>query len=478
MIGHIARNEWRNLVAERAIAPLALLLTVLIAYGLYNGVEWNQFREATLAGTKAEQQKRLRKLERTLTEIEAGTRKPTGFQDPRSGGAIGGTTGVPYVTMPPGALAPLAVGQSDLYPYYFKISLRSKQTTLNNDEIENPVNLLAGRFDLAFVIVYLYPLLILALSYNILSGEKEQGTLALTLANPVSLTKLLAGKMLARAGLLLGLAVGITAVAVWVAGVDSGREGALARLGLWMLVIVTYGLFWFTLAVAVNAWGKSSATNALVLAGAWLGWAILVPSLLHLTSSSLYPVPSRVEMIQAMRSAGKEAQKKGSQTLARFYEDHPELAPAGEAKAPDFASLTYASQIEIDRMVAPILKNFDAQVASQQAVVDRFSYLSPAVLAQQALNDLAGTGLGAYQHFQAQADRFLKTWQEYFFPKIFARERISAAGLRQLPEYRYEEEPLGPVMARVMLALLGILAPTGIAAAVAWVKLRSYQVAG
>ncbi|MBY0374991.1 MAG: DUF3526 domain-containing protein, partial [Bryobacteraceae bacterium] len=241
---------------------------------------------------------------------------------------------------------------------------------------------------------------------------------------------------------------------------------------------VTYGLFWFTLAVAVNAWGKSSATNALVLAGAWLGWAILVPSLLHLTSSSLYPVPSRVEMIQAMRSAGKEAQKKGSQTLARFYEDHPELAPAGEAKAPDFASLTYASQIEIDRMVAPILKNFDAQVASQQAVVDRFSYLSPAVLAQQALNDLAGTGLGAYQHFQAQADRFLKTWQEYFFPKIFARERISAAGLRQLPEYRYEEEPLGPVMARVMLALLGILAPTGIAAAVAWVKLRSYQVAG
>ena len=478
MIGHIARNEWRNLVAERAVAPLAVLLTVLIAYGLYNGVEWNQFREATLAETKAEQQKRLRKLERTLTEIEAGTRKPTGFQDPRSGGAIGGTTGVPYVTMPPGALAPLAVGQSDLYPYYFKISLRSKQTTLNNDEIENPVNLLAGRFDLAFVIVYLYPLLILALSYNILSGEKEQGTLALTLANPVSLTKLLAGKMLARAGLLVGLAVGITAVAVWLAGVDNGREGALARLGLWMLVIVTYGLFWFTLAVAVNAWGKSSATNALVLAGAWLGWAILVPSLLHLASSSLYPVPSRVEMIQAMRSAGKEAQKKGSQTLARFYEDHPELAPAGEAKAPDFASLTYASQIEIDRMVAPILKNFDAQVARQQAVVDRFSYLSPAVLAQQALNDLAGTGLGAYQHFQAQADRFLKTWQEYFFPKIFAREKISAAGLRQIPQYRYQEEPLGPVMARVMLALLGILAPTVIAAVVAWVKLRSYQVAG
>ena len=478
MLGRIAKNEWRNLVAERAVVPLAALMTVLIAYGLYNGVEWNQFREQTLEETRAEQQKRRRKLERTLTEIEAGTRKPVGFQDPRSGGAIGGTTGTPYVTMPPGPLAALAVGQSDLYPYYFRISLRSKQTTLNNDEIENPVNLLAGRFDLAFVIVYLYPLLILAMSYNLLSGEKEQGTLALALSNPVSLTKLLAGKVMARAGLMLGLAVGITVGAVLLAGIDMGREGAAARLGLWLLVVATYGMFWFALAVMVNALGKSSSTNALVLAGAWLGFAILVPSLLHLVSSSLYPVPSRVEMIQAMRSAGQEAQKKGSQTLARFYEDHPELAPAGEAKAPDFASLTYAAQIEVDRMVEPILKNFDAQVASQQAIVDRFCFLSPAVLAQQALNDIAGTGLGAYQHFNRQADGFLKQWQGYFFPKIFAREKLTAAGLKQIPEYRYEPEPLGPVTERVMRSLGGMLLPAGLALWVALGRLRQYQIAG
>jgi ABC-2 type transport system permease protein len=64
--------------------------------------------------------------------------------------------------MRPAATGALAIGQSDLYPYYFKISTNSKETFANNDEIENPVHLLAGRFDLAFVIVYLLPLVILA----------------------------------------------------------------------------------------------------------------------------------------------------------------------------------------------------------------------------------------------------------------------------------------------------------------------------
>ena len=45
---------------------------------------------------------------------------------------------------------------------------------------------MVGRFDLAFVTVYLLPLLVLALSYNVLSEEREQGTLARTLAPTLS----------------------------------------------------------------------------------------------------------------------------------------------------------------------------------------------------------------------------------------------------------------------------------------------------
>ncbi len=82
--------------------------------------------------------------------------------------------------LPDAPLAIAAVGLSDLYPHAFKVSAGSKDSFLFVDEIANPAHLLSGSFDLAFVIVYLYPLLLLALCYNVLSGEQEQGTLALT----------------------------------------------------------------------------------------------------------------------------------------------------------------------------------------------------------------------------------------------------------------------------------------------------------
>lgn len=95
--------------------------------------------------------------------------------------------------LPPGLLAPLAIGQSDLLPYYFKVSTDSRETIMASNEIENPNRLLAGRFDLALVLIFLYPLLILALTYNMLSVEQEQGTLALVLSQPVSLATLVTG---------------------------------------------------------------------------------------------------------------------------------------------------------------------------------------------------------------------------------------------------------------------------------------------
>ena len=153
MISTIVKHEWRLLQADRTLVAVVLLMALLVGYSLYNGSAWVRFQRETLAGAEAEQTERLAKLRQNLEDFEAGRKEPKGFQDPRSAGAIGGTTAAPYVAMPPAPMATLAIGQSDLYPYYFKLNLRSKQAILANDEIENPTNLLAGRFDLAFVLI-------------------------------------------------------------------------------------------------------------------------------------------------------------------------------------------------------------------------------------------------------------------------------------------------------------------------------------
>ncbi len=193
MIGTIVKQEWRLLKADRTLAAVAVLMALLVGYSLYNGSAWVKFQRETLAGAEAEQAERLGKLKQNLEDFEAGRKEPKGFQDPRSAGAIGGHSAAPYLAMPPATLAPLANGQSDLYPYYFKLNLRSKQAILANDEIEIPTNLLAGRFDLAFVLIYLFPLLILALGYNMLASEREQGTLVLAMSQPLTVGQLVRG---------------------------------------------------------------------------------------------------------------------------------------------------------------------------------------------------------------------------------------------------------------------------------------------
>jgi ABC-2 type transport system permease protein len=478
MIGTIVKQEWRLLKADRTLAAVVLLMALLVGYSLYNGSAWVRFQRETLAGAEAEQAQRLTKLKQDLEDFETGRKEPKGFQDPRSAGAIGGTTAAPYVAMPPAPLAALAIGQSDLYPYYFKLNLRSKQAILANDEIENPTNLLAGRFDLAFVLIYLFPLLILALGYNMVASEREQGTLVLAMSQPVTMGQLVTGKVLLRGGLLLSLVVVFTLVGAVVTGVDLSSGTVWLRLGLWIGMMTLYTAFWFGLAVLVNTWQSSSATNALTLAGCWLALVLVAPSVANLVATSLYPVPSRVEMVQAMRRAGKEAQSKGSVLLAKYMEDHPELMPEGEKPQADFASLTYAVQIEVDKQVQPVLDQFDAQVTRQQDFVDRFRFFSPAILAQSAMNDLAGTSLGRYQHFSRQVDGFFEQWKAYFLPRVFQKTKLKAADLGGFPRYAFREEEDGAIAGRVGGVLAGMAALAGVVLAVGFRRMKWVRVAG
>ena len=196
--------------------------------------------------------------------------------------------------------------------------------------MESPLNLMVGRFDLAFVVIYLLPLLVLALSFNVLSEEREQGTLALTLSQPVSARGVVAAKLAFRALLAVGMVLGVSLVGLLV----TGGFGAPGRILLWCAAVVAYALFWFVLAAWVNGLRRSSAWNATVLVGAWLVLVVVLPAAINIAAGLLHPLPSRVQMITAQREASNEAVNRRSELLARYLEDHPEMAEGVVADEP------------------------------------------------------------------------------------------------------------------------------------------------
>lgn len=477
MFARILRHEWRTLSADATISIVAAVFAVAIGYGIWNGVRWTDFQTQALASAQDEEAARYARITAQIVSLSEPGAKISPFADPRNPTSFGGRLGPRYAALPPAPLAPLSIGQSDLLPYYFKVSTDARENIVSATEIENPSRLLAGRFDLTFVLIYFYPLLILALSYGMLSAEKEQGTLAMALSQPVALRTLAAGKVVLRAGVVIGLVVIISAAAMFASGVDLAAPGALARLALWVAAVTAYGLFWFALAIWVAALGRNSTTNATILATAWLVLVVMTPSLFNLVATRLYPVPSRVEMVQATREASDEANKAGSQLLARYYEDHPELATGDPDQAMnDFNIVRVAVNDDVERRVRPLVDRYEAQVAAQQALVDRLQFLSPAILMQNALNDVAGTGTARHRHFMAQVDAFHAAWRGHFVPLIFAKQTI--ASLDAVPRFRFDEEPTAAVAARVGLGLLGLSIPAVLLAAFGLGRMRRFPVVG
>ena len=296
----VVRNEARLLVAVRVLLLALILFAALFAYSLANGMAWVSKVEGTVEAVRVADEERTAALIEELEAIASGAEPASPFRDPRAPNVLGGARGARTAVLEPGPLAALSVGQSDLLPYYYDVSIyTNEQTFLQNGEVANPLNLMVGRFDLAFVLVYLLPLLVLALGYNVLSAEREQGTLALTLSQPVSARGVVAAKRLFRAFLVIGLALGVSIVGAAL----SGGFAAPSRLVIWSVAVVAYALFWFGLAAWVNTLGRPSAWNATVLVGAWLGLVVVLPALVNIGAGLLHPLPSRVEMITTARTA-------------------------------------------------------------------------------------------------------------------------------------------------------------------------------
>ena len=478
MIKIIMRHEWRSLRVDRTLWFITTLFALLIGYGASNGSAWVAFQQTALSAAQNEERSRYSQSQAELTRIEQGAKAASAFTNPRLPSVAASRAGTRYAILPPGPLASLSVGQSDLYPYYFRVSSQSRQTFLNNEEVENPANLLAGRFDPSFVIIYIYPLLILVLSYNLLSAEREQGTLQMILSQPVRLRDYVLGKVLVRTLIILSFTFGLSITGFLISGGKITTGEGFSRLLLWMGTVGVYGAFWFSLAILVNGAGRSSATNALSLAGLWLLFVLLIPSILNLVVTTIHPVPSRIEMIQATRRASTEATARGSALMARYLEDHPELVTGREVDPNDFVLRSLAIQAETERLVQPVIDHFDQQTLLQQSLIDRWRFLSPAIVTQSTLNDVAGTSFSRYRHFLRLVEDFHQKWRSYFTPLLIQRVELRSTDYDNFPVFQYEEESLGSLLSRVLIGLFGLSLPVIMTGWLGIRTLRRYSIGG
>jgi ABC-2 type transport system permease protein len=299
----------------------------------------------------------------------------------------------------------------------------------------SPVQLLFGSFDLAFVIIYLLPLLIIAFSFNVLAAERESGTLKLLASQPIRIRTWVLQKLALRFFWLI-LCITITLLIVFaIFSFDFSSNGsALVSL---LVYIIVYALFWFVLAFVTNIWIHSSAKNAIALIGFWVIFVLLSPSILNQLSNSIYPMPSRTLMLNQMRTLKAEATKKQDEILDNYLRDHPEYAINDSTQTRNFYHSYMATQNLVKEELRPVVEKFETQLKKQQQWAYTFSWLSPALTVQNALNGLAGTSEKDYQEFRYQSLAFAEEWRNHFIPFMFNNQEFKKSDYKNIPAFAY-----------------------------------------
>lgn len=146
----------------------------------------------------------------------------------------------------------LAIGQRDITPSLISVTIRNLEAQKYDAEFVNPYNQMIGNIDFSFVLIYLFPLLIIAFTYNILSEEVESGTsklLTVQSGRPLRFLLLSAGL---RFTLISGFFVVLIASSAIILGIRFDY-----RLADYVLIGLSYIAVWFAICFMIISFKRA-----------------------------------------------------------------------------------------------------------------------------------------------------------------------------------------------------------------------------
>ncbi|WP_437316785.1 DUF3526 domain-containing protein [Sorangium sp. So ce385] len=367
------------------------------------------------------------------------------------------------IAHPPNEWTALSTGLRDVHPYSRHLRFIGLVPQLYQTDIANPLKQLAGSFDYGFVLIFLVPLFIIGVSYDVRSRDDDLGTEALVCSQPTRLSRLLAVRLGLRAALVSAVALALFAfAAAWLGLPLDARAGAFA------LASLAYIALWFVLVFLVASLRRSSAWNAIALVGAWMAFCVLLPALVNLAILTASPARGGVELTLAQRqemNAGWDRPKRA--TLDPFFARRPEWAgtPVPEDR---FSWPWYYAMHEMgDAHVAREVEAYHGALARRERWTERAALALPPLALQLLLDRMAGTDMATELAFRDSIAAYHEQLKHYFYPLIFNYKGLAAFDIDAVPRHRFPGAGQPVHLAALagllgMLALLGVLLPRAV----------------
>jgi ABC-type transport system involved in multi-copper enzyme maturation permease subunit len=422
MIGTIAKKDFlTNLVAPRFLIGFVLCL-VLIPFSILINV--SGYRERTAQY----------RIDRDAAEkATAETRVYSGLR--------------PELVLPPEPLSIFGKGVSDQVGNRVKILLGEKPLLAQGKTAAGDNPFLASFFSVDFVDIaaIVFSLLALLFSYDAFSREKEDGTLKLQMANSLSRSTALAGKLLGILATLLPVLVFsflLSGLLVLFARDISFSAADWGRIALLFAASLVYLAVFVFIGLLVSTRSKSSVTSLVVCLFLWVLLVFVVPAVAANFAGSFTRIQSRDNLERVLKDIDR--QRREDTRAAIKAQGVPEGVScwwcAGDDRegymetygnAPDEfenfrrrAAISEPIRIDYaDRKWAPAKAYVDS-LARQARAADRLSFLSPAGLFRAVAAAVCRTDLAAHERFMDGTRQYRETFIRWLRAKnIFASYR-------------------------------------------------------
>ena len=327
-------------------------------------------------------------------------------------------------------LAGISIGQRDVNPSVLSVNILTLEGQKHNIDLVNPSQLLYGNLDLSFILIYVFPLLIIAFSYNLRSEEEETGTWRLVQVTSSQPMKFLLMKLSLRALALLYMMLVLYGVAISTLGIPWS-----AQLMAFLSISILYLLFWFALSFWIVSLKRNSNFNALSLLSIWLVLVVLLPATLNNYLTNKYPMPEALSTMIQQRDAYHQKWDTKRPTMEQFYSHYPQFASFGyPAEDGGFSWLWYyAMQDAGDKESREQSKRMLDKILQREKNSRNWAYFVPGMHAQLRFNELAGTGLLNHLDFLEYVEKYHEETRLYFYPKIFSEETAEVVDWEKFP---------------------------------------------
>ena len=254
------------------------------------------------------------------------------------------------------------------------------------------------KVDWIFVIGTILSLITLLFTFDSISGERERGTLRLTLANPVPRHIVLIGKSL---GTLISifipfaLAVLINLLVISTSGyVHLGAE-AWGRLSIIFIIALLYTSLFIAIGLLVSARVQQSAVSLVILLLTWVTFIVFIPNTLASIASGFSQAPMTADELWKRKNQLQD------KLWNEYYARGKEPSSKSEFVTKDADGRERLNQEHLTQQIAQI------ELARSATRV------SPASLVQHLLESFAGTGFNRHLQFLENVQQYARQYREF-----------------------------------------------------------------